>query len=155
MEQLELDLGQADGTDSTIDSGAMIHGLSELRSRLNNLGTGETKSTSHKLLSKVVKSSSTPADSVAGNGITTNGVKSADVSNEAATSTANDTLSSLDHRLGELELLIGASNATLDEVSSFQQALIISNLNTLSTVIASSSTPASPHKSTLEHPLSS
>lgn len=157
LEQLELDLGQAGGADSSIDPGAMMHGLSELRGRLNNLGTGESKSASHKLLSKVVtpaKSSSTPADSVAGNGIT-NGVKSADVSNEATASTGSDILSSLDQRLGELELLIGASNATLDEVSPLQRILITSTLITLSAVIASSSTPPSPHKPTLEHPLSS
>lgn len=134
-----------------------MHGLSELRGRLNNLGTGETKSTSHKLLSKVVApTKSTSESTVAVNGTATNGVKSVDVSNDPA-STETETLSSLDHRLGELELLIGASNATLDEVSLHQPSpeplqLIIP---LYFTVITSAPTPPPTYQPTLEHPFPS
>jgi hypothetical protein len=116
LERLESDMASSNYANSTSsdDPEALLRGLTEIRQRLHTLSSSTEMRTSQKLLSRVTSSaSSAPAFTTA------NGAESGDrVRNEQSTSDAEN-ISSLDRRLGELEIAVGASNAALDEVGYF------------------------------------
>jgi nuclear migration protein JNM1 len=103
------------------DPEAMMRGLAEIRGRLNNIGGGESRGTEHALVSRVFQSAkpntSIPADGSITTGDAADQTKGKDGVSQKPEANV-DALGHLDKRLGELESLIGASNATLDEVSS-------------------------------------
>jgi nuclear migration protein JNM1 len=103
------------------DPEAMMRGLAEIRGRLNNVGGGESRGTDYALVTRVLQSAkpntSIPANSSIATGDAADQTKGKD-SVPKKSEVDVDTLGHLDKRLGELESLIGASNATLDEASS-------------------------------------
>jgi len=149
LERLESDMTSSNCANSTSpeDPEALLRGLTEIRQRLHTLGSStEMARTSQKLLSRVTSSASpTPASTTA------NGTESGDrVRNEQSTSEA-ETISSLDRRLGELETVVGASNATLDEVGCFMSFTSRRLSMLFRAVLPVTSAPPSTHHKAFEY----
>ncbi|KAF8317912.1 hypothetical protein DL93DRAFT_2226049 [Clavulina sp. PMI_390] len=141
LQELDQEVAKESAQTPDDDPESLLQGVSDLKERIMVLSTApEMARNSHKLLSRAVGTASKPAsgEHTNGNGATTNGAGSSKASEAATEGTPADqdaeTMASLDRRLGEIELIIGASNATLDESSPLPQPLL-PHINRLSNIL--------------------
>lgn len=104
-------LEDVDGT--KVDTAEMLKGLMDVRGKLTGLSAGYVGGRRHDLVEKAVNAgrtigdkSSSPATPERQTGST----------KAAASSGESKTLKEMDHRVAELEQLIGSNNASMDEV---------------------------------------
>lgn len=120
LDQLENDIAPSEHANSTSsdEPETLLRGLAEIRERLNTLGSSaEMARTSRKLLLRVA--SSTNPQTASTNGAMNNGTETRETERRGQSTSEGETISSLDRRVGELEIAVGASNAALDEVGLF------------------------------------
>jgi hypothetical protein len=159
LKQLESDIVSANHANSTSsdDPETLLLGLTEIRERLNTLGSSaEMARTSQKLLFRVASSASPKTASAVPNGAMNNDTETREPVRTGQSTSEAEIISSLDRRLGELEISVGASNATLDEVGDFINFYKTSPVHPLSmpfhVVLPVAPAPPSTYHETLEYP---
>ncbi|KAF9529289.1 Dynamitin-domain-containing protein [Crepidotus variabilis] len=121
---------QREREEDNVDPGELFRGLVDVRSRLDKIKKGKE---GRARLVNVVLDSDTPSNGSANTKIVTTASKA----EPDAPKSEMQTMVQVDHRVGELETIIGSSTATLDETSPLPAPLLplITRLNNQLTIL--------------------